>query len=395
MPSPCETRGESFFLRIGNETEIKVEVTQHEDSEDRFVCELAPSITGGDSNLMEPGVGLRVLSPGTAEEDEDVCDCLNVPFDVILTHNDSILGSSFTLQKFWTLCYILFTKWSDQPSYYFKLPRKFLFHDWYMKAQISGLLSFEAISAQNSALSSDDQLFCAVVRRSDFWKGAGASSNNRWAPLLHDNTFSTICMYREGLFGSQASNDTKNKNKNKIALAMAPFASGTLYERFIPEMRQTLTFRMLNLNSSIDTELLQKWNISDFIKRDWCETEEFSTFTSYLECQVYPAGYALVGELDGVPISYAEVMWDERLLTMDDTLNRCIPVSFRIVLNPNVLRNHALVIGSMKGLIHMLFLLGPGTLEVRAAPSAKCMSVVKHLCDAGGYFSEVSLRFKC
>lgn len=388
MQSPSEAVRGPFRLKIG-QTEIKVQVTHHEDSNDRFVCELAPSVIYGDSDLLEEGVGLRVTSPGADDENDGRWDCLNLPQEVTMTSSVPIPDSSFTLPKFWALCYILFTLWPDQESFTFKLPKSNTKQRWCIKARLTELLYMPDWFQEGRKTADGEEISEGGVFRKTFWQGAGADAINRWAPMLGYSVLACVDMVRKRCFTSEVTDNPLSNPKGNYEENMSSLVTGVFYKRYCPELSQTLTFRILDLNSSSDAELILSWKVAQHLERDWCESVNLDDFQPYFDYYVNEEGYALLGELDGIPISYVEVRWDQNLLNTDDVRKQRTPILIRTVFNENVLNNRTLITTTIKSLVHMLFLLDPSILEIRTAPRATNLAMVKCLCEAGGYFSEV------
>lgn len=353
------------------------------------MCELAPSVSYGDSDLLEEGVGLRVTSPGADDENDGRWDCLNLPYEVTMTSSPPLSDSSFTLLKFWALCYILFTLWPDQESFTLKLPKSNTKHRWYINARLTEFLYMPDWFQEGRKTTDGEEVSEGGVFREKFWQGAGADMIYRWAPMLGYSVLACVDMVRKGCITSEVTDNSLSNPNGNYGANMSSLVGGVLYKRYCPELCQIVTFRILDLNSSSDAEALQTWKVAQHLEKDWCESENLDDFQLYLDCYVNEEGYALLCELDGIPISYVEVRWDQNLLNTDDVRKQRTPISIRTVFSTNALNNRVLITTSIKSLVHMLFLLDPSTPEIRTAPRATNLAMVKCLCDAGGYFSEV------
>lgn len=88
----------------------------------------------------------------------------------------------------------------------------------------------------------------------------------------------------------------------------APKPSGTVYQRHIPWLDQTLSLRTIDIAQ--DLPLFHRWMNDPEVSRFWEEEGDLAKHRAYLEAiQADPRVTGLIGCFDGEPFGYFEVYW--------------------------------------------------------------------------------------
>lgn len=84
--------------------------------------------------------------------------------------------------------------------------------------------------------------------------------------------------------------------------------SGTVYRRFIPWLKRTLSFRTLNIDK--DLELFHRWMHCPRVEEFWQQADSREELEAYLQDLQQDAHcQTLLGYIDDTPFSYFEIYW--------------------------------------------------------------------------------------
>lgn len=383
----------TFSFAAGRGSKIEFDVQHKGYMYERLTLVIRPGITFGDSETLDPKIELQVIVPSLPYEGSGCFACSGAPQDAIVTVTGCTLEYTLSATTLWAICHIVFTLWPNRLTFALMIPKRIFRQNMCIEAQKQGLVSFT-----NSASDDYDEVDfknykCTYLFREQFWKGLGACEECRWAPLLNGGVFQSIYnFWKEQLFSSYLV-DTKLPLQTASYFTDTVLDTSILYRRFLPEIKQTLVYRLIDLRTSFDINRLRSWGVEKRLKEDWFEKAKLDNLYIYLKNSNSRFGYTLIGELDEVPFCYVEVKENESFIRSDSTQRKGLSVMFRIIFNEHCLQHRLLAVVSTAGLVHMLFLLDPNTAQVGVAPNVNNTPMVKCLCESGGFFSEVRISF--
>ncbi|TIA92357.1 hypothetical protein E3P99_00653 [Wallemia hederae] len=151
----------------------------------------------------------------------------------------------------------------------------------------------------------DDQI--VILSREAFWQGAGASLANHWlrAPVPSAD-FSPLSAFPQ----------VQTFTKNELVATVHPLrppkpAPGAVfYERFIPSVKQTISFTHIDGSNAEHFEYYKKWQNSDRVNVGWRERGPDEKHHAYIRDRL--ADKHMMGFIfswDGQPAGYGELAW--------------------------------------------------------------------------------------
>ncbi|WFC98197.1 hypothetical protein MYAM1_000921 [Malassezia yamatoensis] len=228
-----------------------------------------------------------------------------------------------------------------------------------------------------------------LVSRAKFWEGAGPMLAGGWIPTLFtdDNARDLVKM-------SSSISHTQllqlSTSVPRLSLESVQAINGPIYSRYIPELRQTLTFRCARSTSNADVDLVHRWHASDRVNKGWRQDMSREKHREYLAAQEKSSGcVALIGQWDNEPFGYLEIYNVRESNLFDyysvDEYDR----GFHALVGEEKFRGPHRVRSWMGGIIHLLFLLDPRTKLVVSEPRASNAKMVGYECMCGGHVEKL------
>ena len=158
--------------------------------------------------------------------------------------------------------------------------------------------------------------------------------------------------------------------------------TGTVYARWIPWLRRTLTFRTLHLQD--DLPVFHRWMNDPRVDHFWGEAGDLDKHRAYLAALAAdPHMLPLLGCIDGRPFSYFEVYWarENRLGPYYDAADH--DRGWHVVVGEDSCRGRAWVTAWLPSLMHYIFLDDPRTPRIVGEPRADHDGQLRNLDHAG------------
>ncbi|GAB3385538.1 GNAT family N-acetyltransferase [Azotobacter armeniacus] len=163
----------------------------------------------------------------------------------------------------------------------------------------------------------------------------------------------------------------------------APKPKGIVYQRYIPWLGKTLSFRALQLEE--DLLRVNRWMNEPAVAQIWQEEGDLDKHRRYLEAIAEdPHMYSIIASLDGEPFGYFEVYWAKE--------NRITPFydaddydrGWHVLIGEPAFRGKAIATAWLTSISHYLFLDDPRTQRIVGEPRADHAQQVRNL-DRSGY----------
>lgn len=382
-----------YSFTAGRGSKIEFEVQHKGYMYERLALVIKPHITFGDSETLDPKIELQVIVPSLPYEGSGCFACSGAPQDAIVIMTGCTSEYTLTVTTLWVICHIVFTMWPNRLTFALMIPKSIFQHNRAIQAQMQGLAYFSSSTSDDYDEVNFKHYKCTYFFREQFWKGFGASEEYRWAPLLTGGVFRSIYNFWQAQLFSSSLGDKTPPLQTAGDYTNTSWDTSVLYRRFLPEIKQTLVYRLIDLRTSFDINRLCSWSVDKRLKEDWFEKAKLDNMYIYLKNSNSLCRYTLIGELDEVPFCYVEVNEKDSCIRSDSITREGLSVMFRIIFNEHCLQNRLLTVATTAGLVHMLFLLDPNTTQIGVAPNVNNIPLIKCLCESGGFFHEVRTSF--
>ncbi|WFD25446.1 hypothetical protein MNAN1_000406 [Malassezia nana] len=267
----------------------------------------------------------------------------------------------------WTLVYGLVTLWSDQEAWVVaRTP----------STPITALLACglavphpEHVDACDWATKGD-----VLVLRAAFWQGAGPLGAAAWVP---SQSGTVPYPYLPATYVHAARGLVPSVQHPRRPLKLDGMDAAPVYRRYVPDLQQTLTFRVARSDSDADVDLLHRWHATERVCTGWRQDLPREQHKAYLAAQEASSdSIALIGEWDGEPFGYVEIYYAK-----ESNLRGFYDVGdydrgFHALVGEERFRGPHRVRTWMGSVIHMLFLLDPRTMRVVSEPRASNTKMV-------------------
>lgn len=158
---------------------------------------------------------------------------------------------------------------------------------------------------------------------------------------------------------------------------------GTVYQRFIPWLGKTFSFRGLDMET--DLPLIHQWMNEPAVARIWQEDGDLAKHRAYLQgIEQDPHMQSLMACLDGQPFGYFEVYWakENRIAPFYDVDDH--DRGWHVLIGDPAFRGKAYATAWLTSISHYLFLCDPRTQRVVGEPRADHAQQIRNL-DKSGY----------
>ncbi|MDH0864413.1 GNAT family N-acetyltransferase [Mitsuaria sp. GD03876] len=162
-----------------------------------------------------------------------------------------------------------------------------------------------------------------------------------------------------------------------------PKPEGLVYQRFIPWLGKTFSFRMAD--AATDLERLNRWMNEPAVAKVWDEAGDLDKHRAYLAgLAADPHIYPMIASLDGEPFGYFEVYWTKE--------NRVAPFydaddhdrGWHVLIGEPSFRGKGIATAWLTSISHYLFLDDPRTDRAVGEPRADHAQQIRNL-DRSGY----------
>ncbi|EPQ31978.1 uncharacterized protein PFL1_00176 [Pseudozyma flocculosa PF-1] len=277
-------------------------------------------------------------------------------------------ASHLNAAKVWSFIYAFFQLWPAQE--YFSLCTLDL------KPGVVAHLVDSGLATVHPLFKSADggKLDYLLVSRAAFWQGRGLTAN-----LAHWVLPKAAPLARSKLLSSNASLGSLPPTKPSPE-------DGPLYSRYIPDLQQTLTFRVVSSKNARDIDLITQWHDSDRVNEGWRQRgsrEDQLKDVQKMEANPYSLG--LIGEWDGEPWGYVEVYYAKQSNLRDQYDASIRDRGFHALVGNEKFRGPHRVRSWMGSLVHLMFLLDPQTDLCVSEPRLSNTKMVEYECMVGGH----------
>lgn len=161
-----------------------------------------------------------------------------------------------------------------------------------------------------------------------------------------------------------------------------PKPSGTVYRRYIPWLRQTLSLRALDIERDLTT--FNRWMNDPVVARFWQEEGDLGKHRTYLEAIATDTHTtALVGCFDDQPFGYFEVYWakEDRIAPFCDAED--FDRGWHVLVGEPQFRGRPYLTAWMPSISHYLFLADCRTQRIVIEPRADNDKMLRSLARCG------------
>lgn len=161
-----------------------------------------------------------------------------------------------------------------------------------------------------------------------------------------------------------------------------PKIDGVLYERFIPWLNETISFRLIDVEQ--DAERLNRWMNDPRVAVIWEETGDLDVHRAYIETKLAdPHMVPVIGCFDGQPFGYFEVYWakENRIAPYYDAED--FDRGWHVLVGEDAYRGKARVSAWLPSLMHFMFLDDPRTQRIVGEPAASHSQQIRNLERSG------------
>ncbi|WCM94339.1 acetyltransferase [Acidovorax sp. NCPPB 2350] len=163
----------------------------------------------------------------------------------------------------------------------------------------------------------------------------------------------------------------------------APKPTGLLYQRFIPWLGQTFSFRCIDREA--DLPLFHRWMNDPDVALIWEEEGDLDQHRAYLEGIARdPHMYSMIASLDGVPFAYFEIYWarESRIAPFYDVHD--YDRGWHVLVGDPAYRGKAFATAWLTAISHYIFLCDPRTQRAMGEPRIDHQQQIRNL-DKSGY----------
>lgn len=392
---PTAVPEKTFQLVIGADTQVEVKVQHGGAQEGREAVHIVtPTATGHGRALIAADVAMHVVppcAPYTHPSQEPNDNSLNAR-SKRMARVELVGGDELSLLNVWALTYIFFTLWPDQEYFVLQTRSAPSSDAWVVPMLASGLAVPHPADTQARKTPVDtDASGEVLVSRAAFWQGAGPLPAGGWVPVLDsDATYPHLAQSHRAAPSGLAVGTLHPARVPKLGLWNVQHATLPLYRRYIPELGQTLTFRLASSLSDTDVGLLHRWHATDRVNTGWRQDMPREEHRKYLaEQEASSDSIALIGEWDGQPFGYVEIYHAKENALRNYFDAGDYDRGFHALVGEEKFRGPHRVRSWMGSLIHLLFLLDPRTMRVVSEPRASNTKMVEYECMCGGHVEKL------
>ncbi|WP_284209236.1 GNAT family N-acetyltransferase, partial [Chitiniphilus shinanonensis] len=162
-----------------------------------------------------------------------------------------------------------------------------------------------------------------------------------------------------------------------------PKPAGALYQRFIPWLGRTFSFRALDPDA--DLAMFNRWMNDPAVAQIWQEQGDLAQHRRYLaELAANPHIYPMIASLDGEPFAYFEAYWakENRIAPFCDAAD--YDRGWHVLVGEPAYRGKAVAVAWLTSISHYLFLDDARTQRIVGEPRNDHAQQIRNL-DRSGY----------
>ncbi|TJZ64740.1 GNAT family N-acetyltransferase [Chitiniphilus eburneus] len=162
-----------------------------------------------------------------------------------------------------------------------------------------------------------------------------------------------------------------------------PKPQGALYQRFIPWLGRTFSFRALDIDD--DLPMFNRWMNDPAVAQIWQEEGDLARHRAYLEeLAANPHIYPMIASLDGEPFAYFEAYWakENRISPFCDAAD--YDRGWHVLVGEPAYRGKAVAVAWLTSISHYLLLDDARTQRLVGEPRADHAQQIRNL-DRSGY----------
>jgi RimJ/RimL family protein N-acetyltransferase len=171
-------------------------------------------------------------------------------------------------------------------------------------------------------------------------------------------------------------------SKDRRHLLRPPKPTGIVYQRQIPWLDRTLSFRTVNLQQ--DLQCFSRWMNDPIVAEAWREEGDLIKHQAYLQnIEADPHVIGLIGCLDNEPFGYFEVYWakEDRIAPFYDVDD--FDRGWHVLIGESRFRGKPFVTAWMPSISHYLFLDDCRTRRVVIEPRSDNHKMIRNLAKCG------------
>ena len=153
---------------------------------------------------------------------------------------------------------------------------------------------------------------------------------------------------------------------------------GTLYSRYVPTIEKTISFRMIDAQSDLDT--FHDWHNQPRVANFWELAQPKAELQQYIEKSLRdPHTLPMIAEADGVPVGYFEMYWtrEDRLAPYYES--ESFDRGFHFLIGNREFLGFKNTDAMLKALAHFLFIDEIRTRKLMAEPRSDNAKVLKYI----------------
>ncbi len=162
-----------------------------------------------------------------------------------------------------------------------------------------------------------------------------------------------------------------------------PKPTGVLYQRFVPWLGRTFSFRAIDREA--DLPLFHRWMNDPDVAVIWEEQGDLAQHRAYLEAIAQdPHMYSMIASLDGEPFAYFEIYWarESRIAPFYDVHD--YDRGWHVLVGDPAFRGKAFATAWLTAISHYIFLCDPRTQRAMGEPRIDHHQQIRNL-DKSGY----------
>lgn len=396
MERPTEVPSGTYHWPIPRGTELKVDVAHDGKKHNRLVHLVWPHVVKGVEDVIAPGIGLRIVPPYLPYKNEEgeIEESELHDTQAFVWITGDLDSQAITFDHIWTLCYVFFTLWPGELAFILVVPEEAKHMHWVIQMVTSGLATQDHVLQGPDGDLYPDAENILWVRKRAFWQGAGAKAGV-WAPILPiffpNKLTHRLLLYCFPL--SESDLAAKCKDASAFVELRDQILSVPFYERYIPEMDQILTFRLVDPQSEFDTRSFETWYLQPEFRSEWERlSSKINCFPKSWKNQLSKSDFfSLFCAFDNNAFAYIQVFDDIKVLDFAENIPSDWAM-FSVITQDTFARDVRRVPIVVRSLIHMMFLLFPDTSCIATIRDAHDAVALEHLIAAGGHIDRVSIQ---
>jgi len=162
-----------------------------------------------------------------------------------------------------------------------------------------------------------------------------------------------------------------------------PKPRGTLYQRFIPWLGKTFSFRSIDFER--DLPMFNRWMNDPEVAKIWEEEGDLDKHRAYLGAiDRDPHMYSMIASFDGEPFAYFEMYWakESRIAPFYDAADH--DRGWHVLVGEPAFRGKAYATAWLTSISHYIFLCDPRTQRAMGEPRIDHLQQIRNL-DKSGY----------